>query len=399
MRSVRTERGEEPWFGLEVGLPMIGLDPTKDCNHVSNEELRFFFGEKELKRGYIYTSVKVVSLRTRVEELFRAVFQTQSLPEGDYIPESFARAVVSEVCHLHPMNWARYAADRWNGKKNKKKSEYVHLPIVRFQEEKTRNLFRGTVIESLDSEIKAMGEEHDRSAAAHHAGVKKVESLLSAQPTPLLDYEREKLQLEVKFLYPLLQKSEQLLDRIQKMKPLYMRSGNDTFICQYKSEVERELGEVEALRKRIRFLEDQLNVTDDAVKSALEEEKRLSTLKMEQWSKLQDLKGQRGKFEERSTLPLFRYPSRFIEEPDQATAATSKLPSISVLPCSLCRLGFPNLDIIIAPCLCTYHPWCVTMQTWLHDTCANGSCKKNFPEGWKRSFGLSSIPGKLLCPS
>ena len=104
MSRRRLERGREAWFASEAHLPNNGLDPTRDCNHVSNEELQFMFGSKEKNKGYVYTAAKIHRLRERVVELYPAIWQCHSPPEGNFIPESFARALISEVCHLHPMN-------------------------------------------------------------------------------------------------------------------------------------------------------------------------------------------------------------------------------------------------------------------------------------------------------
>ena len=38
------EVGKEGYFHVKFGLPNVGLDPGKDCNHVRNEELRSIYG-------------------------------------------------------------------------------------------------------------------------------------------------------------------------------------------------------------------------------------------------------------------------------------------------------------------------------------------------------------------
>ena len=40
------EIGTEAWFATIVKLPCGGLDPSRDCNHVSDEEITTMFGEK-----------------------------------------------------------------------------------------------------------------------------------------------------------------------------------------------------------------------------------------------------------------------------------------------------------------------------------------------------------------
>lgn len=93
MDDTRSER----YFATKIGLPNYGLDPLRDCTHVRNEELRFRFGEKLAKKGYFYEAAKTPRVAERVRELYPPCFQTMVIPEGARIPESFARAVVSEV--------------------------------------------------------------------------------------------------------------------------------------------------------------------------------------------------------------------------------------------------------------------------------------------------------------
>ena len=185
---------------------------------------------------------------------------------------------------------------------------------MHYRAHKYQKPFLDAVPERFDKEIKAVEEEHDIVAASHHEQVRKVESMIAAQPTPLLDFQREKLEFEVKCLYPLLEKTEQLLDRIQQMKPFYMRSGNEAHITKYHAEVDRESGEVVALKQRILKLEEQLRVTDEAMKSAIDEEKRIGGLKQEQWTRVQDLRACRKRYSERSGYALCRTPSMFIEK-------------------------------------------------------------------------------------
>jgi hypothetical protein len=112
------ERGDKMWFRVVVGLPYQGLDPSRDCNHVGDWELETMFGPKKPTRGYDYTDVQLDKIKVRVEQLFLSVYQIDKLPLDGYIPESFARAVQSEICRGYPMNWARFAEERWKQKKS-----------------------------------------------------------------------------------------------------------------------------------------------------------------------------------------------------------------------------------------------------------------------------------------
>jgi hypothetical protein len=110
------KKRKEVWFQVEAGLPRGGLDPEKDTSHVSDEELIKVFGRKVPNRGYLYKDTMVVKVTMQAEELYMPIYQTDCLPEH-YISESFTRALVSEICHLMPMNWARYAEGVWAQKK------------------------------------------------------------------------------------------------------------------------------------------------------------------------------------------------------------------------------------------------------------------------------------------
>jgi hypothetical protein len=97
--SIELKKGEEVWFQIEAGLPRGGLDPEKDTTHVSDEELIKVFGRKVPNRGYLYKNAIVGKITMCAEELYKPIYQVASLPE-QYILESFARALVSEICHL-----------------------------------------------------------------------------------------------------------------------------------------------------------------------------------------------------------------------------------------------------------------------------------------------------------
>jgi ribosomal protein RSM22 (predicted rRNA methylase) len=89
-------------------------------------------------------------------------------------------------------------------------------------------------------------------------------------------------------------------------------------------------------------------------------------------------------------------PSKFVEDIDDETVESD----FRWMPCAVCECPFPKKDVILAPCMCLYHPWCVVMQNWKSNSYARESCKKAFGEAWQRSHGLFQIQGNaklLIC--
>ena len=107
--------GSEDWFKDVVGLQNWGIDLLKDINHIKNSDLVEVFVDKVYNKGYTYFSCRSKKLKSIIEELYRAVFQSE-LPKEGFLPESFARAIVSEVLHFTNINWARLAIEKWRRK-------------------------------------------------------------------------------------------------------------------------------------------------------------------------------------------------------------------------------------------------------------------------------------------
>ena len=72
------------------------------------------FGERKHNEGYYYTAAKSEKVERCVIE---SVYQEAHLPHDAYTRESFARAIVLEICHKNQMNWEQYVEDMWNRKK------------------------------------------------------------------------------------------------------------------------------------------------------------------------------------------------------------------------------------------------------------------------------------------
>ena len=107
--------GSEKWFAKIVGLPNWGINPLRDLFHVKNTDLFDVFQRKVSHKGYELAQCKSLKVKSRMEELWGPVFQC-SLPNKGYMPESFARAVVSEVLHSTTIDWAKLAFAKWRAK-------------------------------------------------------------------------------------------------------------------------------------------------------------------------------------------------------------------------------------------------------------------------------------------
>jgi hypothetical protein len=57
-----------------------------------------------------------------------------------------------------------------------------------------------------------------------------------------------------------------------------------------------------------------------------------------------------------------------------------QVPIFQWVPCALCKTPFPLKDVVLAPCMCLYHPWCIVIQNWISDSNAKDDCKKTFDE-------------------
>ena len=107
--------GSEKWFAETVGLPNWRINPLRDLFHVKNTDFFDVFQRKVSHKSYEFAQCKSLKVKSRMEELWRPIFQC-SLPNKGYMPESFARAVVSEVLHSTTIDWAKLASAKWRAK-------------------------------------------------------------------------------------------------------------------------------------------------------------------------------------------------------------------------------------------------------------------------------------------
>jgi hypothetical protein len=97
------------------------------------------------------------------------------------------------------------------------------------------------------------------------------------------------------------------------------------------------------------------------------------------------------KLEANCHVPFELRPSQFIVESEAAGGRHV----IEVGDCALCLAPFPHHDVVIAPCRCSYHPWCAAFQSTSTGACANSECGNMFTKTWQKSMGLISIQGNL----
>jgi hypothetical protein len=160
-------KGSEFWFRSIVGLSMKGLDPGRDTSHVADWELVRMFGERKYNKGYCFHNARSEKVRRRARELYMPVYQEDRLSHDSYIRESFERVIVSEICHDHRINWARYAEDTWYQRKTTFDRGYpvqYYNPIV--EGNSYESAMRGRLaleIEADEKDLKNIAEEHTRA--------------------------------------------------------------------------------------------------------------------------------------------------------------------------------------------------------------------------------------------
>ena len=139
------EVGSTAWFAVVIGIKNWGLHPLKDLHHVTDEDLVQIFGGKVEHKGYSYRECKSAYLKSKIIELYPAFSQMKDMP--NFIPQSFARAVVSEALHYSIIDWAKLALEKWRGK-----SSWRKPPII-LQEGGGSRAYNEVVLEKLTKEI------------------------------------------------------------------------------------------------------------------------------------------------------------------------------------------------------------------------------------------------------
>jgi hypothetical protein len=382
------KKGSEFWFGFVVGLPRAGIDPEKDTSHVSDEEVVNVFGPKFRHFGYKYKEAKVERIKLRIRELYKAIYQAPTFP-AEYITESFARAIISEVCHMMPMNWARFAESAWLRKKGDI-SIHQNAATVVFQPAPNSRTYDEVILQRLKHERTLMETELKRTSE----NLENARACLRRECEPGLELIEERARrdgevLNAKLGLEMAQSQKKYAGLFKEMA--MASSWNKGAIPKYE---EMEAREDCAIKEFQEFLDHENELREKEAKTLADyhEKERTGSVEVD---RIQNSVNEKSTIIHRlihgATHTMILRPSRFISETD----SEDQVVNVNLRPCALCNFPFPNRDAILAPCLCFYHPWCATMQNWLSKKCARSSCERLFNEKWQRSMGLYNIEGNL----
>ena len=378
-----------------MGLQNWGIDPLRDINHVKNQDLQQIFGEKVPMKGYSYLNCKSKKLKRRMEKLYKPLFQQPDLPKEGYVPESFARAAVSETLHFTSINWARLAAEKWQIRD-------APNQIIQYKEGEENLTYKSVVLISLETEIQRMHdglrvleEEEDRAmknvevvrrSTDAHAGVdwnkKNNENLKKA---------KVKLQFELEDLEYSKSRTVALCASPEQLDLWATWSGKVDSLEESTKSLKQQIQDLESLCREdnqdtLDALEN-LRVIKEKVKDANAEIAKKRKILYELYTP--------------SYRPISMNPSSFVLPKDMDNdmdpqKSTDLMLVGYIKPCALCTKEFPNKDVILAPCGCNYHPWCCVTQNWLSRDCADDNCKVPFTKAWKQSMGVFNRRGKSL---
>jgi hypothetical protein len=381
------KRGSEHWFGIEVGLPRSGIDPERDTSHVSDNDLIELFGPRVRNFGYLYRKAKVRKVILRVIELYPSIYQNNAIP-ADYITESFARAVTSEVCRMIPMNWARFAEGVWSRKKGERSEED---PVVYFRPEATPKSFDQVILERLKGNLNLLGEECEQIGT-------ELEHIRVAQR----EWSEPSLER--------IDKNAQMESHILMLKlNIEMAMSNKQFAEEFKELMRKHPlpGKSVQLYESMEAKEIETEKENRELLKAVEAEQDLDKARREEWIQMESttnadldrvkckrdaIADQIQQIKKWAAHTHVLRPNRFL--PNGDFAEEGEVPII-LKSCALCRLPFPLLDAILAPCYCFYHPYCVVMQNCISEVCAGENCNAQFSEGWQKSHGLFYLQGMI----
>ena len=143
--------GSENWFAEVVGLPNWRINPLKDLSHVKNAEILEVFQRKVSHKGYQIFECKSAKVKSRMEEIWKPIFQCKP-PESGFMPESFTRAVISEVLYSTNTDWAKLASAKWRAKTHPAK-------IYRYTEGGNQLTYKKVILQNLQFDIDEIAEE------------------------------------------------------------------------------------------------------------------------------------------------------------------------------------------------------------------------------------------------
>ncbi|KAG0561554.1 hypothetical protein KC19_9G072800 [Ceratodon purpureus] len=132
------------------------------------------------------------------------------MPKNECISETLARAIMSEVCHGHPMNWAQYASERWRVKRNRKKKE----SMIKYGGKESKNSYYQLVKAKVEGELAKSELQHSEIDAEYSDRHVFISMLMSSPKNPASGAEEERIKIWISRLRGQLQVSEGNLKNI-----------------------------------------------------------------------------------------------------------------------------------------------------------------------------------------
>ena len=290
-----------------------------------------------------------------MEELYKPLFQQSKMPKGGYIPESFARATVSEVLHFTSINWARLAAEKWQIRDAP--SEIIH-----YNEREENLTYQSMVLSSLEAgiqrmqdELRVLEEEEDRAMKT----VEEVQRLANADVGAhwnKKNYETlKKLKVQLQF------ELEDLVYSKSRTVALCADPEDLDLWATWSTKVDSLEESTNSLKQRIKELEGLNQEVNQGTLDALE---TLKVIKEKVKDSNAEIAKKRKIIQQLSTpscRPITLNPNRIMVQVDMdkdvhPSQSTDHQLDNYMKPCALCSKGFPHKDVILASCGCNYHP-------------------------------------------
>ena len=318
-----------------------------------------------------------------MEELWEPIFQCKQ-PGSGYMPESFTRAVVSEVLYSTNIDWAKLACAKWRAKSKPTK-------IYKYSEGGEQLTYKMVIVQRLTCEAEEIAKEIAIFEEKREQWSKILQDTRQ-QPEVLLKAKRAKeIETNLKKLKKKLQRTKVDLRHSRKM----VTFTSTDLDCIDESEkwsqrVTNNEENLESLTTQIRDL-NEINRRENAeVLNALATIKDVKVRVADAKARLEQIRN------------LIDMDSRTTKRPQTISPSSivgshrDELDDGCLRPCALCGRGFPHRDVVMASCGCHYHPWCIVTQTWNLGLCFEESCREVFTEPWKRIMDLHYIEGKII---
>ena len=221
----------------------------RDLFHVKNTNLFDVFQRKVSHKGYELAQCKSLKVKSRMEELWGPIFQC-SLPNKGFMPESFARVVVSEVLHSTTIDWAKLASAKWRAKPLPTKIYYY---TEGGQELTYKKIFLerlNTTADGIDEQLGHLEEERER--------LRNQLKISQSSPEKTEKAEKQKeVDSQVKNLNAQLRSTKFSLKTNRKMASFMATDPSCTQECEEWNQcVARDVEDIVALQKQIKDLKE-----------------------------------------------------------------------------------------------------------------------------------------------